>query len=493
MNYGVDILLANIAQIGSATNIARSFYVADFFDVLIIALLIYTAILLFRQTRSFLILAGIAIVIGIYVVAQIFNLYLTVLVLQSFFGVFLVVLVVVFQDELRRFFELVAVFGTRERKVQPLIASSPAMDEIIQAVAHMAHEKIGALIVVHGRENIDRLVEGGVTLDGVISEEVIVSIFDPTSSGHDGAMVINRNRVETFGGHLPLSNNFKEIGKHGTRHSAALGLAERSDALAIAVSEEQGTISIARDGRLRIVENIDQLTLELDAFLQEKFFEGSRGFVRNIVQKNLAQKIFSLVAALVIWFLVAFQAGTVQRDFALPVTYRNLPDAYIVEDSLPKTITVTLEGRGQNAFDRVDASSLELAIDASTVKQGSNAIRITGDLVKRPLSLSVVNMDPSVIRLDVEKFSTQSVPIRVRTTGSPASGYKIMGATVMPSSATLLVPEGMRAPDTILTEPISINGVQESFMANPHIIVPQGMRLKKEDDGTVVVSFAIEQ
>jgi len=179
-----------IASLSSLQTLTGNFYIADFFDVFIIAVFIYSVLLLFKQTRSFSIIIGMGMILILYGVAQVFNFYLTSLFLRSFFGVFLLVLVVIFQEELRRFFELIALWSTRQRKREKTSTSSETIDAIIQAVSSLAYRKIGALIVITGNENIQRHIEGGIVLDGVVSQELIESIFDPTSPGHDGAVII---------------------------------------------------------------------------------------------------------------------------------------------------------------------------------------------------------------------------------------------------------------------------------------------------------------
>lgn len=492
MNVGFDSLYAALYAIGDTTLITSRFYIADFFDVLIIATLFYIVLLLFKQTRSYLILIGIGMTIVLYIVAQIFNLYLTSLALQSFFAVFLVVLVVVFQDEMRRFFELIALFGTRRRKTQPLGSSSREVNEIVQAVAHFSHEKIGALIVVHGRENIERLIEGGEVLDGVISEDLLGSIFDPHSDGHDGALIIDKNRVDRFGVHLPLSTNFQELGKHGTRHSAALGLAERSDALAIVVSEESGGIAIARDGKLKRLSSADALVRALDIFLEEKFASSEKFSWRNMIRKNMSQKILAAFFALSLWVMVGLQAGTVRRDFSLPVTYRNIPADLIIQESIPKKITVTLEGRGRNAFDQLDESSLEITVDASGLKPGFNSVRLQQSFVKRPLSLSVVTIDPPNIQLSVEKFVSASIPVKVRTLGVSPKNTVITRAEVTPQEVRVLLPEHATRPDALYTDPVDISVLQNTTLIQAHITLPGNMQFDKDEDATVAVLFTIE-
>jgi diadenylate cyclase len=263
--------------------------IADLIDVIIITLLVYTAIFLFKQTRSLRILAGIGILLLLYIFAQLFQLDLTLTFLRYFFGFFLVIFVVVFQEELRKFFEMITLVSTRQKKSRPLAVSSPASNAVLQAMAYFAHERIGALLVFSGEEQIKRYLEGGEMLDGVITEDVIISIFDPTSPGHDGAMIINKNRIEQFGVHLPLSNNFREIGKHGTRHSAALGLAERTDAFIIVVSEERGTV--------------EQLETALNKFLKEKFVEDRYSSWNDLIVRNTGEKFIAVALALLLKLL----------------------------------------------------------------------------------------------------------------------------------------------------------------------------------------------
>ena len=113
------------------------------------------------------------------------------------------------------------------------------------------------------REPIESHVEGGIALDGRLSEPLLLSLFDPSSPGHDGAVILRGAQIERFAVHLPLSVNRAALGPGGTRHAAALGLSERCDAICIVVSEERGTVSVARDGLLRVLARPQDLALEL--------------------------------------------------------------------------------------------------------------------------------------------------------------------------------------------------------------------------------------
>ena len=485
---------AFVATIYPLGNLIRSFYIADLFDVAVIAILIYSALFLFKQTRSLLILIGLGIVAIIYAAAQVFDLYLTSFVLESFFSVFFLVLVIIFQEELRRFFEFIAALSTRQTRTQQLSANSPAITELLHAIEYLASQKVGALVVIRGRENIDRLVDGGRVLGSVISENLIASIFDTASPGHDGAMIIYKNRITQFGTHLPLSTNFKEIGRHGTRHSAALGISERSDAFAIAVSEEQGTVSVAYRGKLETVKDIRDLDQKLNIFLRSLASEHAYTFWENLIRKNSLEKIIAVVMAGFLWFFVVYRADIIQRDFEVPISYQNVPEGLIIEETKPSTLTVTLESRGKSAFERLDDNMLNATIDGSSITSGVNSISVDeSSITKLGTPFSVINIEPSTVKVTVQRYAAVSVPVEAALTGQPANGFRIASVKVTPPAASLLVPENMQTPAKISTEPIAIDEARETITTETRLVLPKNIRLEKPDITTLSVTVIIER
>ena len=232
-------------------------------------MLIYTAIVFAQKTRAALIVRGILILGSIYTLARYLDLQMTAWIFQGFFAIFLIMIVVIFQEELRQFFERIAVWSLARKRVPPLGASTA--DIMVRTLADLAKERVGALIVIRGNDPLERHITGGIPLDGKLSGPLVKSIFDPHSAGHDGAIIVENDRITRFAAHLPLSKDIRQLANVGTRHSAALGLAKLTDALCIVVSEERGTISVAREGRLREVENLQQLGAGIEQFLQDKF------------------------------------------------------------------------------------------------------------------------------------------------------------------------------------------------------------------------------
>ena len=166
----------------------------------------------------------------------------------------------------------------------------------------MAGQKIGALIILAGDQPLEGVVDGGFVLDGKISVPLILSVFDSSSPGHDGAILIERERIQRFGLHLPLGERFDR--QLGTRHRAALGLSERSDALILVVSEERGVISAARNGKLSTITNLE----ELKNIITRHWRLPAGDAFDYLLLRNFWWKLAALVIAFGLWLIFIFQS-----------------------------------------------------------------------------------------------------------------------------------------------------------------------------------------
>lgn len=220
-------------------------------DLILTGLLILGAFLLIRHTPAIRLVIGVAILYGIYVAAQSFGLHLLSQLLQAIAVVGTVALVVVFQPELRRALERIGRIGSLAWLFRPEADSLVRVTrEIARAAADLAAARQGALIVIERETGLSGLVEAGVALNADLSYELLRAIFLPPGSLHDGAAILKGDQILAAGVVLPLSDTTSLGGvRLGTRHRAALGVTEESDALAVVVSEERGQISLAERGR----------------------------------------------------------------------------------------------------------------------------------------------------------------------------------------------------------------------------------------------------
>lgn len=385
-----------------------NFQIKDAFDILLVAVFLYLALILFKRTNSFFIVDGIIFLFLAYLAARFFNFYLTGLLLQYFFGFFIVIMVVIFREELRSFFETISLFG-RFRKPVPGAKAGPTgiVDTVVKSLEYLSANKIGALIVFPGQQPLDRLLQGGIALNGDISVPLLLSIFDSSSPGHDGAVFIDGGRIKKFSAHLPLAEKYQQFGNIGTRHRAGLGLSEKSDAFVIIVSEERGTITLARSGVLRVFKSAEALGEELQKFLESKtIFHTPRAWVRSIV-RNVPEKILVLLLAIFLWFTFVFQLGQITKEYSVPVEFRFLDTSLQVSKVTPPEMTVILSGKSSE-FDLLDPKNIHVVIDASSFDEGSERVKITETMIQAPRSVSLVNYTPSTIRLQIEKKPTQN-------------------------------------------------------------------------------------
>jgi DNA integrity scanning protein DisA with diadenylate cyclase activity len=182
--------------------------ITDLIDIAIVAAMVFAGIVWLRRSRARFAALGIGLVAALYLVVSRLEFQLTAWVLQGFLAVAVIITVVVFQEDLRRLFERIAVVGLGRRTHAP----PPGTVEVIaRALAHLASHRRGALLVVPGREPLDRHLEGGIALDGRVSEPLLLSLFDPGSPGHDGAVIVRGERVERFAVHLPLSSSRDQL------------------------------------------------------------------------------------------------------------------------------------------------------------------------------------------------------------------------------------------------------------------------------------------
>jgi uncharacterized protein (TIGR00159 family) len=224
-----------------------NFRLQDAVDIGIIAFVVYRIIDLIRGTRAARMLVGLFVIFLTYLSSQFFELYTLNWILDNFLSSVLLVIVVIFQNDIRRALTQVGTrpfFGADHRIL------GQDLEEIVRAVVALASNRIGGLIVCEREVGLNEYIERGTQLDARISKELVLSTFVTSSPIHDGAMMIRKGRITAAGCFLPLTTNPNVSKTLGTRHRAAIGLTEETDAVVIVVSEEDGGISLVTDGRI---------------------------------------------------------------------------------------------------------------------------------------------------------------------------------------------------------------------------------------------------
>lgn len=475
---------------GDLSSFLNTFRVQDLVDILMITIMIYGLLMWFKKTASRFVLAGIALLGIVYMLSRYFQLYMTAVVLQSVFAVIIFALIVIFQEELRRFFERLAIWGMIRKKTYGSIEEHAA-EIIAQSVRDLSRKRIGALIVLQGEEPLDRHIQGGTRLDGILSQPLLESIFDPNSMGHDGAAIIDQGRIIKFGTHLPLSSNVQEFGNLGLRHTAALGLSERSDSLCIVVSEERGTISVARDKELRILDTAAKLKVVLDDFYEKKRPEKTTLPFFLWFRENFPEKATAVLLAGLIWLAFGYQRETVQRDFMVPVEYRNLATDWVIEEPKIDEAKIMLKGPEQ-AFRLFDAAKLKISLDMSEVRQGGQEVTLTKDMVKAPASLSIVGIKPERIHVTAYRLLKVSLPVEVRTTGTLPPNVTLQRIEIAPPAVTAFISPRLRNNGIVLrTKPLDLSSIRTTTTFNAELLFPPEVRFIGDNPPAIAVTVKV--
>ncbi|HMQ10951.1 MAG TPA: diadenylate cyclase CdaA [Oligoflexia bacterium] len=222
--------------------------VIDLIDILAVSLIVFAFLRFIKGTRAIYMLIGLSLALLVFWLSSVFNLQTLNWILSHLLSSLVFILIILFQAEIRRMLTRVGrapVFSFLDTANE-----SRVIEELVKACTSLANRKIGALIVVQKEADVMEYIDVGVKLEALVSKELISSIFLPSSPIHDGAIVIKQDQILAAGCFLPLLMSSKINKNLGTRHRAAVGITEETDALVIVVSEEKGWISIAKDGQL---------------------------------------------------------------------------------------------------------------------------------------------------------------------------------------------------------------------------------------------------
>jgi uncharacterized protein (TIGR00159 family) len=373
----------------------------DGLDIVIVASLCWVVIVWVREARARVALGGIAAIAALFWTAEWLDLRLTTSLLQGFIAIAALVIVVVFQDDLRRFLEGITLWALRSVTPRP---SGDVLDELGTLCFSLAHRRVGALFVFPGREPLARLLDGGVYLEGRVSEPLLRSLLDPETPGHDGAIVIRGGKVARFGVHLPLSTDWSQIGVGGTRHAAGLGLAERSDALCIVVSEERGEVSVAWRGRLERVQDSEALRSRVESFLRRTARRRRDSWLGSrlvLARRHWREGVLASALASGLWLHTVPGATLERTSKEIPIVIENVPEGYRVAGIEPPAVDVEFEGLRRDIV-MAPAEEFHVRVDGDLVELGRRTFAIDEDQVEHPPELRIVGMESVKVKLEIE-------------------------------------------------------------------------------------------
>ena len=365
----------------------------DIVDVLLITIVAYHLYLWFWGTKAFKALVGLLGLGIIFTVSRSWGLFFTNWVFQILWQVLVILIIILFQSEIRQVLE----------KVNPLqmiglrAYSKPTdwIPNFVKATLSLAKRSIGALMIIERVDLVDEWVTGGTQLEGEPTPELLLSIFQKESPLHDGAVLIKAGKVVKVACYLPLSSVEGLPKNWGTRHRAALGLSERCDACVVVVSEERGEVSLAMDGKMFKGGDGEQVSQFIMKAVTAPRFASAPWWekIRMLVLRRWPVKLGSFVFVSIIWLMLAGQQNF-QAMLKVPLEVENLPPGMQITAPVNPQIKITVQGL------RKDVSALNIKnvtarIDLSEARYGKRLFHITREDVTLPSdSGNIIAIDP---------------------------------------------------------------------------------------------------
>ncbi len=367
----------------------------DALDILILTYVFYHLYLWLRKKKALRMILAILALPLFYIFARWIDLPLSVWGLQNLWPVILIVLVVIFQEEIREVLGNVSLpsffFGRPEK------LTSKTIDKIVEATFQMADKRIGGLIVLQKGDDLDEFTHEKTPLDAEVNEDLLVSIFNPQSSLHDGAVIIQGDRIRHAAALLPLSKSTTFPKEWGTRHRAGVGITEISDAECIIISEERGEVLLACQGTLQKKERREDLKQGLAHVAPYPEAKNAERVRPKRLFEDLPRKALFLFLVCLLWvFVIGIRQGEV--SFNIPVEYYSVPQNLVIVGEPPKEVNVRLKG-SQRLLSSIKPDQFRMRVDLSGTHQGNNQISLLETNINTGPGISVTKLYPRNIRL----------------------------------------------------------------------------------------------
>ena len=386
--------------------IVRHIRPQDVIDILFITVVVYHLYKWFRSTKAFKALIGLLALGTIFMIAQTWGLFLTTWMFQILWQVLIILLVILFQPEIRQFLER---FNPLQ-KLSWLKSSNPAIwvETLTEACFKLARNRIGSLIIIERNDRVDEWITGGIPLEGPPTSEIIMSIFQKESPLHDGAIIIREGGIVATSCYLPLSSKEGLPKNYGTRHRAALGVVERCDAWAIVVSEERGKVSLVKDGLIGSIEDPADLIEALEELMTPNGRKKKRAWHRIYLffLHQWPLKLITLALVTIGWLFLAGQQDFVV-SFKVPVELENLPTKMEILEPIKPEITITARGLRKDAS-TLNARNVRAKIDLSMAGFGVRTFRMSRSKITLPSkNVDIIKIEPDELYFVLEEKKEQ--------------------------------------------------------------------------------------
>ena len=371
----------------------------DLVDILFLTLVAYQLYEWFRETRALRVLIGLVALGGIYSVAKLWGLFLTTWVFQILWQVLLILLLILFQSEIRQVLERVS--PLRYLRSRRRVLKGKFTGDLARVLFDLAAEKTGALVVLTRDDNPSELLHAGQKIMALPDPLLIKSIFNQQAPAHDGAVVVSQQRLTHMGCILPLSEKEDLPDQYGTRHRAALGLSELTDAVCLVVSEERSEVVSVVGSKIDIWQQPETLQEKLNEWLggpqiQVPTFQH---FLEDLFIHNWKQKMAAFGLVSIAWLFLASQQEIIM-SFSAPVRFENAAVHMSEDDGTIKVVDLTISGR-QRQLKEFEPQDVVVRVNLKGLAAGKHKIRLSGKNVDLPSGVKVEQVTPPNIEINI--------------------------------------------------------------------------------------------
>jgi diadenylate cyclase len=471
-------------------------------DILLVAIVFFVIVYMVRGTRAVPLLRGLIIlVIILSPLTSLIRLPAFGWLIQRALPALLVAIPVVFQQELRRSLERLGRAGLLLRQMgEERAKMEQILDDVVRASQTLAEKRNGALIVLERETGLQEVADTGIPLHADVTADLLLTIFDPHTTLHDGAAIVREGKVIAASCVLPLSNITLPDRSLGLRHRAAIGVTEESDAVAIAVSEERGAVSLAYDGALVRDLDADRLRKRLGLLYQplwERARPRWRAWVRRVVSnasprkvlrwiaRNASLMVLALIAAALAWAVAVEERDpTVEQPFPqdIPITLPQPPDHLLVVGEVPDHVQATVRAP-QSVWRSLETSDFTVTVDLTGLVTGTHQVPVQVSLDRQPAR--IVSVEPRRITLELEPYTERLLDVRVQVEGQPSLGYLIQAPVVEPSQVTI---SGPRAYVDQVVEVVATISVRDADAEVERSLAPEPLDANGQQVSGVVLT-----
>ncbi len=461
----------------------------DVVDITLNSYILIRLYVLFRGTNVFRVLVGMAFLWFFQRIAVSIGLIVTSWAMQGITAVAALIIIVVFRNEIRSVLQAknlrAILWGFSQKTV-----SSP-IEIIVDSVYDLAQRRSGALIVFPGREDLEEVIQSGIRWSGLVSKEMIMSIFWHDNPVHDGAAIIKGNQVIEVGVILPLSNRKDLPSYYGTRHRAAAGLAETTDALVIVVSEERGHVVVAKGSDVRVIHQ----RVELAQILQEHVgvTTAQWGHLRKEKLRLSIAVVGSILVITGVWF--SFTRGLeTMTTFEIPIEYMNRDPKMEILDTSVNAVRLHLSGSGA-LIKSMQPNQVQVRIDLSKAVIGRNTFTIIPENVALPPGVFVKKVDPPVLEVTLDIPMGKELPIQVDWVGKSPEDLILVETKVDPEKIEVI--GGVRQLEnisTIYTQKVPIDQIKEKGTITVNLaLYPATLKVAPGSKDSITVKYVAKK